>query len=168
MITCTSESMTAYTRANASSKKVSTAAGEQKSPPPAPPSKRPPDVTYLTLDDLRNSTLTSYDRCVTGFVKMMKVLADADPQLAGLSNELIRELLDNNPTVRRSVYGQTEDWKVLQKHSSFPLDPQSCSTNRRFCISAKILTPSLSAMLASHIATKDLIEHHLLIFNLDA
>ncbi|KAM7539593.1 hypothetical protein Aperf_G00000026313 [Anoplocephala perfoliata] len=102
-------------RANAPSKKVSIAAEEQKSPSPVPPSKRPPGVAYLMVDKLRNSTLTSFDRCVTGFVKMMKVLADADPQLAGLSNELIRELLDSNPTVRRSVYVRTEDWKVLQK-----------------------------------------------------
>lgn len=81
------------TRANASSKKVSIVTEEQKSPLPAAIAKRPPGVAYLMLDKLRNSTLTSFDRCVTGFVKMMKVLADADPQMAGLSNELIRELL---------------------------------------------------------------------------
>ncbi|VDM34217.1 unnamed protein product, partial [Hydatigera taeniaeformis] len=77
---------------------------------------RTPGLSYLMLDKLRNSTLTSFDRCANGFVKMLKVLSDADPQFTTLSNELISELLDPNPTVRRSIYVRTEDWKGLQEH----------------------------------------------------
>ncbi|KAM3172827.1 hypothetical protein ACTXT7_013743 [Hymenolepis weldensis] len=86
------------------------------SSPPTPPSKRTPGTAYLMLDKLRNTTQTSYLRCVISFVKMMNVLALSDPQLTTLSKELINEILDNNPTIRRAVYTRTDDWKALQSY----------------------------------------------------
>lgn len=65
----------------------------KKSPPPTPPSKRTPGTAYLMLDKLRNTTQTSYLRCVISFVKMMNVLALSDPQMTTLSKELINEIL---------------------------------------------------------------------------
>ncbi|KAL5112055.1 NCK-interacting protein with SH3 domain [Taenia crassiceps] len=83
------------------------------------------------VDKLRNATLTSFGRCANGLVKMLKVLSDADPQFSTLSNELILELLDPNPTVRRSIYVRTEDWKGLQEHIAHleqrAKDQQECS-----------------------------------------
>ncbi|VDO04799.1 unnamed protein product [Rodentolepis nana] len=88
----------------------------KKFPPPPLPCKRTPGTAYLMLDKLRSTTRTSYLRCVISFEKMLNVLANSDPQLATLSKELINEILDNNPTVRRAVYTRTDDWKALQSH----------------------------------------------------
>uniref|UniRef100_A0A5K3F5J9 SH3 domain-containing protein n=2 Tax=Mesocestoides corti TaxID=53468 RepID=A0A5K3F5J9_MESCO len=78
--------------------------------------KRSPGIGFLMLDKLRTSTCTSFDRCVHGFIKMLNVLSDADPQYATLSKQLISEVLDPNSSVARSVYSRTQDWKGLQKH----------------------------------------------------
>ncbi|KAL5962334.1 NCK-interacting protein with SH3 domain [Taenia solium] len=98
-------------RSNATAKKTSRGNGETKNL-----TAQVPGISFLMVDKLRNATLASFGRCTNGLVKVLKVLSDADPQLTTLSNELILELLDPNPTVRRSIYVRTEDWKGLQEH----------------------------------------------------
>nr|CDS31184.1 protein of unknown function DUF2013 [Hymenolepis microstoma] len=260
----------------------------KKFPPPPLPCKRTPGTAYLMLDKLRNTTQTSYLRCVISFEKMMNVLALSDPQLATLSKELINEILCNmdpdmvcrciieddfplalsylhqrerRPIVRRfyllivvaichiqpriwNVFidscipmeiireiGSSElaeldfilDLRVLTilftKANSLPLSIQNelhesffdsvftrvskfvsgekvstnnvtqssgdnddsasrpspllldtflqfvCAANRHFCFSSTSITPVLNTMLANHVATKDLIERLLFIFN---
>ncbi|CDS40511.1 protein of unknown function DUF2013 [Echinococcus multilocularis] len=114
------------THSSATAKKISVSREETRNV-----TVRAPGVSFLMLDKLRNSTLASFGRCVNGFVKMLKVLSDADPQLTTLSSELVSELLDPNPTVRRSIYVRTEDWKGLQEHIAHlerrTKDQQECS-----------------------------------------
>ena len=80
------------TRSNSTVKNITNENKEYKSL-----SKRPPGVSFLMLDKLRKSTLASFDRCVNGFVEMLRVLSDADPQLSNLSNELISEIFVSPP-----------------------------------------------------------------------